>query len=87
MRSWIFTAEPVGSPDAYRLRRDYYAEVAGRYWKRPATSDEIDQGLTGDGAELLKWSSGEGDLDERAICHPDLVLLARPAREVAEWGE
>jgi len=58
MTSWIFTAEPVDSPDAYSLRRDYYAEVASRYWKRPATSDEIDQGLAGDGAELLTAPTG-----------------------------
>ena len=51
-------AEPFDSPDAGALRRAYYAEVAGRYWQRPATSDEIDRGLTGDGAELLTAPTG-----------------------------
>ena len=50
MTSWVLAAETFDSPDAYQLRRDYYAEVAGRYWQRPATSDEVDQGLAGDDA-------------------------------------
>lgn len=78
MTSWIFTAEPVGSPDAYGLRRDYYDEVASRYWKRPATSYEIDEGLTGDGAELLTAPTGHfmiGRYDgEPAACGGFLML-------------
>ncbi|MEU4162627.1 GNAT family N-acetyltransferase [Actinoplanes sp. NPDC026670] len=58
MTSWIVTPEAFDSPDARGLRRDYYAEVAGRYWRRPATDEEIDQGLTGDGAERLVPPSG-----------------------------
>ncbi|MGW5850644.1 GNAT family N-acetyltransferase [Streptomyces sp. NPDC055254] len=38
-------AEPFTTRDATRLRRAYYAEVAGRYWKRAVTEAEIDQGL------------------------------------------
>ncbi|WP_404960315.1 GNAT family N-acetyltransferase [Streptomyces sp. 147326] len=43
--SWTVTPEPVTSRDATLLRRAYYAEVAGRYWKRQVTEAEIDQGL------------------------------------------
>ncbi|TXS31007.1 GNAT family N-acetyltransferase [Streptomyces sp. ms191] len=56
--SWSFSPERVDTPDATALRRDYYGEVAGRYWKRPATEAEIDEGLTGDGVELLAPPTG-----------------------------
>ncbi|MEU8520170.1 GNAT family N-acetyltransferase [Streptomyces sp. NBC_01216] len=55
---WIFTAERVDTPHATALRRDYYGEVAGRYWKRPATEAETDAGLADDGAELLTPPTG-----------------------------
>ncbi|MFJ5142575.1 GNAT family N-acetyltransferase [Streptomyces sp. NPDC088707] len=51
--TWTFSPERVDTPDATALRRDYYDDVASRYWKRPATRAEIDEGLTDDGAELL----------------------------------
>ncbi|MFD3536456.1 GNAT family N-acetyltransferase [Streptomyces sp. NPDC058664] len=57
--TWTFTPERVGTPDATALRRDYYGDVAGRYWKRPATEAEIDEGLTGDGVELLTPPTGQ----------------------------
>ncbi|KQX53138.1 GCN5 family acetyltransferase [Streptomyces sp. Root66D1] len=56
--TWIFSPEHVGTPDATALRRDYYDDVASRYWKRPATEAEIDEGLTGDGVELLTPPTG-----------------------------
>ncbi|MFJ6484836.1 MULTISPECIES: GNAT family N-acetyltransferase [unclassified Streptomyces] len=43
--SWTVTPEPFTTRDATALRRAYYAEVAGRYWKRQVTETEIDQGL------------------------------------------
>lgn len=58
MTSWTLAAEPFDSPVALGLRRAYYADVAGRYWKRTATSEEVDAGLSGDGAELLTASTG-----------------------------
>ncbi|MFJ9430102.1 GNAT family N-acetyltransferase [Streptomyces sp. NPDC101490] len=57
--TWTFTPEHVHAPDASALRRDYYGEVAGRYWKRPATEAEIDEGLADDGAELLTPPTGQ----------------------------
>ncbi|MGW0395730.1 GNAT family N-acetyltransferase [Streptomyces sp. NPDC003042] len=42
---WSVAPEPFTTPDATVLRRAYYAEVAGRYWKRSVTEAEIDQGL------------------------------------------
>ncbi|MEU9984886.1 GNAT family N-acetyltransferase [Streptomyces sp. NPDC050856] len=57
--NWAVRPEPYDSPDATALRRDYYAEVAGRYWRRPATPAEVDDGLAGDGAERLTPPSGQ----------------------------
>ncbi|WP_395360385.1 GNAT family N-acetyltransferase [Streptomyces sp. YH02] len=57
--TWTFSPEPVDTPDATALRRDYYDDVASRYWKRPATRAEIDEGLTNDGVELLTPPTGQ----------------------------
>lgn len=57
--TWTVTPEYFGTPDAALLRRDYYDEVAGRYWGRPATTAEIDEGLTNDGVELLAPPTGQ----------------------------
>ncbi|MCX5139988.1 MULTISPECIES: GNAT family N-acetyltransferase [unclassified Streptomyces] len=56
--TWTVTPEHFDSPDAALLRRDYYDEVASRYWGRPATAEEIDEGLTDDGAEQLVPPTG-----------------------------
>lgn len=56
--TWIITAERPDTRDATALRRDYYDEVASRYWNRPATEQEIDEGLTDDGTELLAPPTG-----------------------------
>ncbi|AJT67354.3 hypothetical protein T261_5738 [Streptomyces lydicus] len=46
---WTVSAEPWGSPDARALLRDYYTEVADRYFAlhegRRATPEEIAEGL------------------------------------------
>jgi len=72
------TREAFDTADARSLRRDYYAEVAGRYWGRPATKEEIDQGLTDDGAERLAPASGDFVVGrysgEPAACGGFLVL-------------
>lgn len=44
-RTWQVAPEAFTTPDATMLRRAYYAEVAGRYWKRSVTEAEMDQGL------------------------------------------
>ncbi|MFF3753750.1 GNAT family N-acetyltransferase [Streptomyces sp. NPDC002018] len=49
--NWSVLPEPFAGPDATRLRRAYYAEVAGRYWGRPATTAEIDAGLAEEPAD------------------------------------
>ncbi|MEU6483914.1 GNAT family N-acetyltransferase [Streptomyces sp. NPDC046887] len=56
---WVFAPERYDSAAATALRRDYYAEVAGRYWGRPATAAEVDSGLAGDGVELLAPPTGQ----------------------------
>ncbi|MGW7364899.1 GNAT family N-acetyltransferase [Streptomyces sp. NPDC054841] len=59
MTTWSVLPEPFDTPAATTLRRDYYAEVAGRYWGRPATEAEVDEGLAGDGVERLAAPTGE----------------------------
>ncbi|MFE7462725.1 GNAT family N-acetyltransferase [Streptomyces sp. NPDC057499] len=56
--TWTVAPEPFDSPDAALLRRDYYDEVASRYWGRPATAEEVEEGLTDDGADLLTGPTG-----------------------------
>ncbi|MEU6623372.1 GNAT family N-acetyltransferase [Streptomyces litmocidini] len=57
--TWTFSPERVDTPDATALRRDYYGDVAGRYWQRPATEAETDEGLANDGVELLTPPTGQ----------------------------
>lgn len=45
IKTWTVTPESYDTPDAVVLLRAYYAEVAGRYWKRSVTEAEIDQGV------------------------------------------
>lgn len=57
--SWIFAPEHVHAADAVALRRDFYGDGAGRYWQRPATEAEIDEGLANDGVEWLAPPTGQ----------------------------
>ncbi|HET6859875.1 MAG TPA: GNAT family N-acetyltransferase [Streptomyces sp.] len=85
--NWNVTPERFDSPEATALRRAYYDEVAGRYWERPATAQEIDEGLTNDGVELLAPPTGEflvGRADGVAagcigvrVAEPDTAELTR----------
>ncbi|MCX5442410.1 MULTISPECIES: GNAT family N-acetyltransferase [unclassified Streptomyces] len=83
MTSWTLAPEAFGSVDASSLRRDYYDEVASRYWKRPATFQEIDRGLAGDGVELLTPPTGQFVVghygEEAAACGGVLLLDAERA--------
>ncbi|WP_418956838.1 GNAT family N-acetyltransferase [Streptomyces tritici] len=80
---WALRPEPYDTADATALRRDYYDEVASRYWKRPATAAEIDEGLTNDGVELLVPPTGQFLVgrygDEPAACGGVLLLDAERA--------
>ncbi|MCA1223690.1 GNAT family N-acetyltransferase [Streptomyces sp. 8L] len=57
--AWSVRPEPVGSPAATRLRRAYCAEVAARYWSRPATATEVDAGTADDPRDRLAPPSGQ----------------------------
>ncbi len=59
MTSWTLAPEAFDSPDASGLRRDYYADVASSYWKRPATGAEIDEGLA-DEDDLVRLTPPTG---------------------------
>ncbi|TQK44248.1 acetyltransferase (GNAT) family protein [Streptomyces sp. SLBN-118] len=83
MTTWTLAPEAFDSPDASSLRREYYDEVASRYWKRPATDEEIEQGLDGDGVERLVPPTGQfvvGRYEGRpAACGGVLMLDAERA--------
>ncbi|MFI1399329.1 GNAT family N-acetyltransferase [Streptomyces sp. NPDC020681] len=83
MNAWAIAPEPVESPVATALRRDYYGDVAGSYWKRPATSEEIDEGLDGDNSPLLVPPTGQFVVGryggEAAACGGFLMLDAERA--------
>lgn len=57
--TWTVEPEHFACPDAALLLRDYYDEVASRYWGRPATTEEIDDGLRDDGVDRLAAPTGE----------------------------
>ncbi|MFC9297653.1 GNAT family N-acetyltransferase [Streptomyces sp. NPDC057011] len=76
--SWTVTPEPFDTPDATVLRRAYYAEVAGRYWKRSVTEAEIDQGLLDFPDEGLVPPTGQfvvGRLDGEPLACGGIRLL------------
>ncbi|MER6243577.1 GNAT family N-acetyltransferase [Streptomyces griseorubiginosus] len=76
--TWQLAPEAFDTVDATSLRRDYYDEVASRYWKRPATGEEIDQGLANDGVELLRPPTGQfvvGRYDGEAAACGGLLML------------
>ncbi|GGX12552.1 GNAT family N-acetyltransferase [Streptomyces chryseus] len=57
--TWHVIPEGYDTPESTALRRAYYDEVASRYWGRPATEREIDEGLTDDRVERLARPTGE----------------------------
>ncbi|GAB2590479.1 GNAT family N-acetyltransferase [Streptomyces capparidis] len=58
MTRWTITPTPVADPAARGLIRQYIAEVAGRYWGRTATDEEIDAVLADKPADGLEPPHG-----------------------------
>lgn len=56
--SWTITETPVDHPDARLIMREYIAEIAGRYWGRPATEAEVDTALAEDPTDDLVAPTG-----------------------------
>ncbi|THA32207.1 GNAT family N-acetyltransferase [Streptomyces sp. A1547] len=76
--NWTVVAEHFATADATALRRAYYAEVAGRYWKRSVTEAEIDEGLRDDPDDGLVPPTGQfvvGRLDGRPLACGGIRLL------------
>ncbi|GAA3058381.1 GNAT family N-acetyltransferase [Streptomyces roseofulvus] len=76
--TWIFSPERVDTPDATALRRDYFGDVAGRYYGRVLSEDEYDDEMIAEGLELLAPPAGEflvGRYDGEAAACGGLVLL------------
>ncbi|MFD7609579.1 GNAT family N-acetyltransferase [Streptomyces sp. NPDC059828] len=95
MTTWSIRPERFDTADATALRRDYYDEVASRYWGRPATAAEVDEGLAGDGVERLTAPTGAFVLgrygeeagqispaDEAGACGGVLLLLDADTAEL-----
>ncbi|MDG4787073.1 GNAT family N-acetyltransferase [Micromonospora sp. WMMD1102] len=68
IRDWTIRPEPVHSPVAGALLRDYYAEIVSRYHRRPVDDTELDQVLAEEssadlapptGLFLVGWYDGE----------------------------
>ncbi|GGU18304.1 GNAT family N-acetyltransferase [Streptomyces lavendofoliae] len=76
--NWSIGPERYDTPDATALRVDYYHDVASRYYRRPITADEIDDGILNDGLERLSPPKGEfvvGRVDGKpAACGGVLML-------------
>ncbi|CAL9289053.1 GNAT family N-acetyltransferase [Streptomyces sp. NPDC052644] len=75
---WDIRPERYDTQDATALRRDYYDDVASRYWRRPATSREVDEGLAGDGVEALAPPTGQflvGRYDGKPAACGGVLLL------------
>ncbi|MBT2449967.1 GNAT family N-acetyltransferase [Streptomyces sp. ISL-43] len=83
--TWQVAAEAFTTPDATLLRRAYYAEVAGRYWKRSVTEAEIDQGLLDFPDEELTEPTGRfvvGRLDGAPLACGGIRLIDRVTAEL-----
>ncbi|WP_223737633.1 GNAT family N-acetyltransferase [Streptomyces purpurogeneiscleroticus] len=52
-RVWAVAAEPVASPEAAGVLRAYLAEVASRWYGRPATEEELDRAVAEDPVDDL----------------------------------
>ncbi|MEU2180303.1 GNAT family N-acetyltransferase [Streptomyces thermolilacinus] len=75
---WDIRPERYDTDDATALRRDYYDDVAGRYWRRSATTQEVDEGLAGDGVEALEPPTGQflvGRYDGKAAACGGVLML------------
>ncbi|MER6478988.1 GNAT family N-acetyltransferase [Streptomyces filamentosus] len=57
--TWNFSPERVDTTDATALRRDYFGDVAGRYFGRVLAEDEYDQEMIDEGLELLAPPAGQ----------------------------
>ncbi|MEW2415372.1 GNAT family N-acetyltransferase [Streptomyces sp. NPDC046866] len=76
--TWAVVAEHYETADATALRRAYYAEVAGRYWKRPVTEAEVDQGMLDFPTDGLLPPTGQfvvGRLDGEPLACGGIRLL------------
>ncbi|MFH9738119.1 GNAT family N-acetyltransferase [Streptomyces roseolus] len=76
--TWTFSPERVDTPDATSLRRDYFGDVAGRYYGRVLTEDEYDEEMIDEGLDLLAPPAGGflvGRYEGKAAACGGLVLL------------
>ncbi|OEV00738.1 MULTISPECIES: GNAT family N-acetyltransferase [Streptomyces] len=56
--TWTIEPEPVQSPAAVATVRTYIGEIAGRYYGRPATEQEIDAALAAEPDDALTPPAG-----------------------------
>ncbi|QGV80857.1 GNAT family N-acetyltransferase [Streptomyces ficellus] len=81
--NWTVRPERYDSPAATALRFDYFDDVASRYYGRPITADEVDEGILNEGLDRLVPPTGQflvGRADgEPAACGGVLMLDAERA--------
>ncbi|WP_093441145.1 GNAT family N-acetyltransferase [Streptomyces sp. Cmuel-A718b] len=85
--TWTVATERFDLPRREPPAADYYDEVASRYWQRPATAEEIADGLADDGADLLVPPTGQfvvGRYGSRAASCAGLVLTEEAGAGTAE---
>ena len=56
--SWTITPSPVDHPDAVTVLREYFDDVASRYYGRQASEEEIDRALAEDPSDQLVPPTG-----------------------------
>jgi GNAT superfamily N-acetyltransferase len=55
---WTVTPVPVAHPDAIAVLRQYFMEMASRYYGRPATAHEVDAALAEEPSDDLDAPTG-----------------------------
>jgi GNAT superfamily N-acetyltransferase len=62
---WTIVARRIDDPAALAVIRDFFADIVGRYYGRPATGEEVDQVLADEPADDLVPPAGTFLLAER----------------------
>ncbi|WP_366942321.1 GNAT family N-acetyltransferase [Amycolatopsis sp.] len=78
---WTITPAPVGDAVSTALLREYFFDVAGRYYGRPATESEVDVAMTEDPSDGLVPPRGQF-----LLAHREAVLAGCVGVKLGEPG-
>lgn len=86
-RSWTVTHAPVGSAEAVELLRLYFTEMVGRYFERPAGSEEVHAAMGEDPNQdlvpphglflLARWEGDPAGCVGLRLLTPDIAEIKR----------